>query len=164
MIGQMRTLLKVKDLKQEQALRELQRRRSALAEAEARRTLAQEEEAESRRTLDAREDAIYAGIIGRVVNLDVIDDTKGSAEKLRRGHGILQDVCERAVHVEVRMRDETERQGEIYRAALRVRDKYTILTERMTAEQEAERAYAEESEIEELFARARPGPGSRGRP
>ncbi|MBB3950320.1 type III secretion system stalk subunit SctO [Aureimonas jatrophae] len=155
MIGQMKVLLRVKDLKQDQAFRELQRRRAAVREAEEETRQAEAAVAESQRTMETREDAIFADILGRVVDLAEIDATHGRVVALVREHTVLTDTRERAVHVEARLRDEAETQSGVYQAAVKVRDKYTILTDDLVQARDAERAMAEEIEIEDMFSRPR---------
>jgi len=158
MIGQMKTLLRVKDLKQEQAFRELQRRRAAVRDAEEETRLAEAAVTESQRTMAAREDAIFADILGRVVDLNEIDSTNGRVVQLVREHTVLADTRERAVHVEARLRTEAETQSGVYQAAVKVRDKYTILTDDLVQARDAELAQAEEIEIEDMFSRPRKKP------
>lgn len=155
MIGQMKTLLRVKDLKQEQAFRELQKKRAQVAAAEAARAEAEAEVAESARTFASREDAIFGTILGKVVDLGAIDETHGRVGELRSGHTRLEDGRERALHVEARVRSEMEAAGATYRAAVKVRDKYTVITDDLVSAHTAAVDYREEVEIEDMFSRPR---------
>ena len=68
MIKQMKVLLRVKELKQDQAFRAMQAKRVQVAQAKAATERARAAVEESRRTYAAREDAIYAEILGTVVD------------------------------------------------------------------------------------------------
>lgn len=157
MIGQLKTLLKVKSLKEDQALREANAKREAVRKAAEATERARASVRESERTLRDREDAIYNRILGKVVGLDAIDETKGRVIQLEKDHGALVDVQERAIHVEARTQTELEAAKEQHRKAVRDRDKYILLTEDAAKVLAAQDLYKEESEIEELFSTGRRG-------
>jgi hypothetical protein len=158
MIGQMNTLLRLKTMKEEQALRTLQAKRRQVADGEAAVATANARVAESAATLPTREDAIYAGILGRVVNLGDLDDTRGAVVDLEKGHARLADAAERAAHVLHRLNGELDTAVGTHRAAVRVRDKYTILRDDLREQADAEANAREEGEIEELFTKGRKDP------
>lgn len=153
MIGQMKTLLRVKDLKQDQAFRELQRARGQVAEAERARAEAQETVDVSASTLLSREDAVFATVIGRVVDLGEIDMVHGDVARIQKGHRELEDDRDRALHVEARLRTQMEACGQIYQAAVKVRDKYGMITQELVSVRLAEMEAREEIEVEDMFSR-----------
>jgi hypothetical protein len=161
MIGQMSILLRLKTLKEEQALRALQVKRRQVAEGEAVLDEARQAVSASAATLGSREDAIYEGILGRVVDLGALDDTRGAVVALEKGHARLTDSAERAAYTLHRLTGECEAAAEGHRAATRVRDKYTILRDDLAARAAEEAEAREEGEVEELFGRRRPSPGER---
>lgn len=153
MIGQLKILLRVKQLKEEQALRTMQKKRQELREAQVALDEKRAIVDESRRTLPAREDAIYAEIIGKRTDLGGIDETKGKVLRLEADHQRLVDEAERARHVMLRIEGELDAATKAYQKALKDRDKYVILTEEVTTAIAAELGLAEENEIEDLFSR-----------
>jgi hypothetical protein len=155
MIGQLKILLRVKQLKESRALRAMQKKRQEVADAlllvEEKRAVV----AESARTIEPRQDAIYREIIGEVVDLGRIDDTKGRVLRVETEHQKLVDELERARHVHARLEKELEEATLAYRRTLKDREKYDILTESVAAEIALEQGVAEENEIEDLFSRKR---------
>lgn len=155
MIKQMKVLLRVKELKQEQAFRAMQAKRVQVAQARAAAERAGDAVAESRRTYGAREDAIYAEILGTVVDSGEIDALHGRVLQLEKDHQGLKDQVERAIHVEARLEGELEVVVAGYKAAVKVRDKYTVITDDMTLTAATEAEYREEMEVEDMFSRPR---------
>ena len=155
MIGQMQVLLRLKTMKEEQALRALQAKRRQVADGESAMERVQRIVAESEATLEAREDALYEGILGQVVGLDALDDTRGAVVDLEKGHARLTDAAERAAHTLHRLNGELETSVQTHRAATRVRDKYTIIRDDLRGQAEMEATAKEENEVEELFSKRR---------
>jgi hypothetical protein len=154
-IGQMKVLLRVKQLKLDQAFRAMQAKRQQLAKAQEATARATAAVAESARTYEAREDAIYAGILGRVVDLDGVDDTHALVVELQKDHQALKDGVERAIHVEARVQGELDAAVAAYQAATRMRDKFSTITDELVAAAASEADYKEEIEVEDLFSRPR---------
>jgi hypothetical protein len=129
MIGQMIILLRIKELKQQQAFRAMRAKRAEVEDAVlvTQRALALVQESEA--TLVAREDAIYAQVLGRVIDLEGIDDTRGKVVLLEKEHARLKDDWERAAHVQARLETELEAATERYRQTTKVHDKYIIITD-----------------------------------
>lgn len=155
MIGRMRTLLRIKNLKLDQALGVMQAKRQEVAMAQAARAAAKARLDESARTYARREDAVYAPILRRVVDHDGIEATRGRVVQLEKEHAALGDVHERARHVLARLEVELETATKAYFAALRVRDKFVLMIDEMLAEAARTTESREEAEIEELFVRPR---------
>ena len=155
MIKQMKVLLRVKELKQEQAFRAMQAKRVQVAQAKAATERAGAAVEESRRTYGAREDAIYAEVLGTVVDSGEIDALHGRVLQLEKDHQGLKDQVERAIHVEARLEGELEVVVAGYKAAVKVRDKYTVITDDMTLTAATEAEYREEMEVEDMFSRPR---------
>jgi hypothetical protein len=155
MIRQLKVLLRVKELKEEQAFRAVHVKRREVTEAASAIELAREKVQENAATLPAREDAIYRGIIGRIVDYDEIEDAKNEMVEIERQHGKLVDAVERATHVHVRLEKELAGALEAHRKATRERDKYDVLTEEVSSEARAQTAYREETEIEDIFSTRR---------
>lgn len=155
MIGQMKTLLRVKELKEEQALRAMQVKRQEVDAAQRQRVSAEAEVAESAATLPARETAIYAEILGAIVDQDEIDRIKGRVVQLDKAHTILKDAAERCRHVEHRLEGELETLTLAYRNAQKKRDKFQIVTDDLVLAAAVEAEHKEEIEVEDLFSRPR---------
>lgn len=116
---------------------------------------AQERVDESQATLTRREDLIYDEIIGKVVDLTEIDDTKAKVTALQKSHSQLVDEQQRCAHVQRRIEDERDAQILAHRRALKAVDKYTLLTETEQREALAVSEAREEIEIEDLFCKPR---------
>lgn len=155
MIGQMKTLLRVKKLKEEQALRAMQVKRQQLEDARRRRISAEAEVAESAATLPSRETAIYAEILGEVVDQSEIDRIKGRIVRLEKEHSVLKDVAERCRHIEHGLEGELQILTQAYRHALKKRDKFQIVTDDLVLAAAVEAEHKEEIEVEDLFSRPR---------
>lgn len=155
MIAQMKTLLRVKDLKLEQAERAMQAKRAQRDAARLEREQAAETVAESTRTYVAREDAIYDDIMGREIGQDVVDETRGRVVQLEKSHAALKDELDRALHVEARLEQELIAATAAFFAAQRARDKFTIITDGLQQAANALVEGREEVEVEDLFARPR---------
>lgn len=158
MIPQMMTLLRVKELKQDQAFRTMRAKRSQVEEAKTETERAHVVVEESAATMPSREDAIYADVIGRVIDLNEIDETRGRVVQLEKDHARLKDTWERARHVEARLENELETATDVYKQSTKVRDKYAILTDTLKHEAEQIVEQREEAEVEDLFARPRKRP------
>ncbi|MGV8938764.1 MAG: type III secretion system stalk subunit SctO [Allorhizobium sp.] len=155
MILQIKTLLRVKRLKQDQALRTLQQRRRALEEAGSAVRAAEAAVDESLASLPAREDAIFAEMLGRSVKLDEVDKTKARILVLHVEHQLLVDEQQRAVHVEARALRERDEAVIAYRDATKVSDKYTMITEDLVTLQNQAAEAREDGEVEEMFSKPR---------
>ena len=155
MIAQMKVLLRVKDLKLEQAERAMQAKRAQRDAARLEREEAAETVAESTRTYVAREDAIYDDIMGQEIGQDVVDETRGRVVQLEKAHVALKDELDRAQHVEARLEQELLAATAAFFAAQRARDKFTIITDDLKQAANALVEGREEVEVEDLFARPR---------
>jgi chromosome segregation ATPase len=158
MIRQFRMLGKVKSLREDKALRALQKARTVLRDAEARLSQLEEEVLHSKATLPARERALFVPVIGQTVGMPDIDDVKENVVALHRDHQALEDRRDRA-------RDHVLRCQEALVAAqaeLRMRqqdtEKITTVTGELVAAADAEQVAREEIEIEDAFSRPKPRP------
>lgn len=153
MIGQMRALLRVKELKQERALNAVHAKRAQVEQArlDTQRALAVAEE--FRLSMPGRENRIYDAVIGQVVDMDDIDGVRARIVDLEKEYTDLKDDWDRARHLEARLEEELLRATEAYRAAVRNRDKYITLVDTMQKEAAEAAEAREEIEIEDLFAR-----------
>ena len=158
MIPQMTVLLRVKELKQDQAFRAMRTKRAQTEEARSATEKALGVVEKSARTLPTREDAIYAEVIGKVIDLGQIDETRGKVVQLEKDHARLKDAWERARHVEARLEKELETATDVYRQSTKVKDKYAILTEALKQEAAEIDTQREEAEVEDLFARPQKRP------
>lgn len=158
MISQMKMLLRVKELKQDQAFRAMRIKRAQVEEAKTETEKALQVVEESAATMPAREDAIYADVFGKIIDLGEIDEMHGKVVQLEKDHARLKDTWERARHVEARLEKELETATDHYQMATKVRDKYTILTDTLKLEAEEAANQREEAEVEELFTRPRQRP------
>lgn len=152
MIRQMRTLLRVKELKHDQALRAMQVKRQQVEAARAATARASAAVDESAATYAAREDAIYADILGQIIDQGDVDETHGRVVQLEKDHAALVDALERAKHVEARLQGELDAATAAYFQALKIRDKFSLITDDMQQTADAEAEQKEEVEIEDLFS------------
>lgn len=153
MIGQFRMLGKVKTLREDKALRALQKARAMLREAEARLAQLEDEVAQSRASLPARERGLFVPVLGQTVGMGALDEVKERVVALYQDHMALEDRRDRA-------RDHVKRCEQALQAArvdLRVRQQETekigTVTEELVAAAAAEQAAREEIEIEDAFSR-----------
>jgi hypothetical protein len=155
MIGPMLVLRRIKQLKQDRALRALRLKRAEVDEATAATQLAHEMVQASAATLPDREDAIYAPVLGRVIDLGEVDETRGKVVQLEKEHALLQNDWERAVHIQHRLEAELEVVSARYRETTKAHDKYIIITDEMKIVLDETANAREEAEIEDIFARPR---------
>ena len=155
MIAQFKVLLKVKQLREDKALRELQKKRSEVRAAEEKITTLTAEVAESKRMLPIREAELYDTILNQVVGLVDVDGVKERVHGLLQDHQLIVDRLDRARHVLKRLEEELVAVKAAYQKALREKDKFTMMTEELEAEAAAEATAKEETEIEDLFSKSR---------
>lgn len=155
MIKQFRMLQKVKRLREDKALRALEKARTALREAETRRERLARELAESRQTLPDRERALYAPVLGQTVSMGRIDDAAQDVLALREGHHRLADRHDRAGDAVVRAQQKLEAARRDLRMRQQEVEKIDTVTDDMVWTLEAESVAREELEIEDAFSRPR---------
>lgn len=151
MMEQLKVLRRIKDLKEEQALRVVNARRREAIEAEAALSAARNAVNRSETTLPIRENAIFQPIIGHVVSFGDVEQTKADAQALQTDHSRLIDVAERAQHIQKRLQKQLHEAIAAHRKTLADQHKYTILTEDVTARWRSQLDYREEIEIEDLL-------------
>jgi hypothetical protein len=151
----LQVLLKIKRLKEEQALKHLAAMRKAAEIAAQERERARAREAESARSLPVREDAVYRKVLGETISLGRLDETRGEIALLERSHQALRDESERAIHVEARALDRVEQARKARLDQQRQVDKYVIITDLRAAEAAAAEESAEEAEVEDQLSRPR---------
>jgi hypothetical protein len=155
MMTRLRALLRVKELKEEQAFRAVNMKRREVADALAMLTAARQKLDSSLATYSRREDTIYQAIMRRIVHFDELEETKGKIQVLEKEHAKLADGVERAVHVHERLTKQLSQAIAAYNETVKERDKYSILTEQIGAEVRDQIAYREESEVEDIFSASR---------
>ena len=155
MKSQLAVLLRIKTLKEEEQLRVANRKRVEAAEAARVTGEAQARVEASLSTLTRREDLIYEAIIGKVVDLSEIEETKARVVDLQKGHEKLVDEKERRAHVQRRIEDERDAEILAHRRAVKAVDKYTLLTDAEKRDAQALVDAGEEIEIEDLFCKRR---------
>jgi hypothetical protein len=155
MKSQLAVLLRIKTLKEEEQLRVANRKRAEAIEAERATQEAQAQVDESKATLSQREDRIYDEIIGKIIDLSEIEDTKTKVVSLLKGHEQLVDEKDRRAHVQRRVEDERDAEIMAHRRALKAVDKYTLMTDTEKQEAQARAEAGEEVEIEDLFCKRR---------
>jgi hypothetical protein len=153
MMQQLRVLLRVKKLKEEEQLRSVHRKRAEAADALRLTEEARARVAASASTLRRREDLIYDEIIGQVVGLAAIEGVKAKVVALEESHARLVDAQDRCAHVQRRLEEERDAQIVVHRRALRDVDKYVLLTDAARREAMEIAEAKEETEIEDLFCR-----------
>jgi hypothetical protein len=152
MIGQLKILLRIKELKEEQAFRAVNRKRREVADALIAIDAAKKQEREDAAALPAREDAIYHPIIGHVVGYDRIEETKGKVQALEKEHAKLVDAVERATHVHARLTKQLAEATQVHRKTMIDRDKYIVLTDEVSTQNNNQVTQREETEIEDTFS------------
>lgn len=153
MIAQFRTLGKVKQLREDKALRALEKARAALTEAKSRASELEQEVARSAASLPERERAVYRPVLNRTVTMPDLDDAKVKVLALITDHRAVCDRRDRALEYVIRC----EKRLEEARLHLRQRqaetEKIGTLLNEMLETADAEAIAQEEAEIEDLFAR-----------
>ena len=153
MISELKTLLKVKELREEKALAWVKSRQDAVAAAERLLAEARAAVAESGRTLPEREAGVWARVMGKVVEQGEIDLVAAEVQDLEKEHQRLVDKGTRAEHVLEKRREELVKAQGSYREAQKAVDKYRTLVEEAEAEAARELAGREEAELEEIAGR-----------
>lgn len=148
-------LLRVKELREDQAFRAVMIKRRLLVEAVAEEARAQAEVDASSATLRAREDAIYAEILRKIVDLGAVETTKGKVLLLEKQHGLLLDARDRAAHVVRRRGVELEAAVKHHRQCQKNRDKYVIITDEINLAAAELVVFKEEAEVEDTFSTRR---------
>jgi len=155
MIGQLTTLLRVKQLKEQQAFRVVNVKRAELAQADQAVDQARAIVQESASTLDARCDAIFRELIGRDIEVDEVDIAKGKVLQIEKDHQKLVDAMERAIHVRARVASELDAAILAHRQATKAKDKYVIIRDEVSREFNDMMNLREETEIEDMFGTRR---------
>ena len=153
MIRKIARLLKIKEMREQEALRLVQIKRRALSEAEAERDRAVEIRDDGKRTYPEREQAVYDTVMGRVVAQDAVEDMKAGLVRLAETQQELEDEVTRMEHVVARFRRELAEAREAHAAATRAKEKYVFLLGHVREIVLAEAEAREEGEVEELFAK-----------
>jgi chromosome segregation ATPase len=162
MIAQFRTLGQVKKLREDKAMRALEKARATLAEAKARATALEEEVARSAASLPERERGDYRPILNTAVSVPDLDAAKDRVLALAADHRALCDKRDRALEYVKRCQTRLEEA----RLELRRRQTETEKIESLRAEMgetaELEAVAQEDAEIEDLFARPVRQPATEG--
>jgi hypothetical protein len=149
MIDKLNMLLKVKKLKEAEALKLMQmqrvKEREARSAADRSRIIVEENAA----TLEPRSDALYAEIMGKTIDLTCLDELKLRLVAMQKEHDRLKDKLQRdeLAHekadsaLKLAIRDHDER--------VRASQKYEILTDDLMGTIIRQREHAEEAEIED---------------
>lgn len=155
MMAQFRMLQKVKRLREDKALRALEKARAALREAEARRDALDAELQESAATMPARERAIFTQFLKTVVGLERIDAANGAVLDLRTQHQALADRLDRARDAAKRAEQKLVQARQELRQRQQDTEKIDTVAEEVRLEIETAAVAREEVEIEDLFSRPR---------
>jgi len=155
MIPQFRVLQKVKRLREDKALRALEKARGALREAEARRDALAAELAESACTLPARERAVYVPLFQQSVGQVRLEDAQADAQALREAHHRLIDRHDRAKDAVERARQKLEAARRELRLRQQDVEKIDTVTDDMVEGLAQAVTAKEEAEIEDVFSRPR---------
>ncbi|MEM6678659.1 MAG: YscO family type III secretion system apparatus protein [Pseudomonadota bacterium] len=153
MIGAVNTLLRVKKVREEKALAWMRSRRDAVEAAEQLVAEAKAAVQLSKQTMPEREAELWKPIIQKVVDMDAIDDVEAAVKELEAAHQRLKDRATRADHTLEKRREELAEATEAHKRAQAAVDKYEMLRDEVKAEADAEAAYAEEVELEDLAGR-----------
>jgi len=153
MIEQFATLCRVKELHEQNSLRTLRAKRTAVEKAQ----LAEDDQrsiaAQSAQTLPDREAALFDAIMKVAVTVHDIDETKHKALKLREDHQALADEVERRVQIRMRCEKERDQARAEYQMAQRNLDKFNMIKSDLETQQLLAAEEREELEIEDLFSK-----------
>lgn len=155
MMDQIKMLLRVKQLKEEQAFRTVNVKRQQVVVARQQVEAAERAIADSAAELPAKEAAVWAEIMRRVIALDDIDTVKLKIKTLQDAHQRLVDAGARARHVLARAENELAEAVATHKQAVKTRDKYVVLRDDVVAEFQALQDQKEEAEVEDLFSTPR---------
>lgn len=155
MMGQLKTLLRVKELKEDQAFRAVQKKRAELREAQSAVIDAENNVKQSAATLPEREAAIYAPVLGKVVDQGALEEARGDVINLQKAHQALVDIVDSRKAAVRRIEEELAVATAQYRERQKQRDKYVILTDTLGEELTNVANAKEETEIEDLFGTGR---------
>jgi hypothetical protein len=151
MMDQLKVLRRIKDLREQQALRLVNAKRRETMAAEAVLSDARKTVSQSAATLPTREDAIYRPILRQVVGFDDVEEAKANVQALQTSHSKLIDNAERAEHVRKRVQKQLDEAIAAHRKAIAEQDKYTILADEVTSEWRSRMDHQAELEIEDLL-------------
>lgn len=152
---QFTVLTRVKTLREDKALEALQAARRALSKAVDRHAALKAEAEASAASLPDRIQAVYAEVIGTVVDQDALGTVQQRAAGLESTHLTLVDRCDRAEHVVETKRQAVEAASSAYRLAQRNREKFGDLLDDMLRGAAEEEASRQEIEVEDLFSSPR---------
>ncbi len=153
MIEQFDTLTRVKQLREDRALRALRTKQSQLENAKAKEAKHRAVIEDSAASLPAKIKQIYDQIMGQIVDLTDIDATKEEARKARLAHQALEDELERFVQIRLRLEDELHKARLAYQTTQRETEKFSNLASDLKAEAARQDEARAEIEIEELFSK-----------
>ncbi|MEL6337526.1 MAG: YscO family type III secretion system apparatus protein [Pseudomonadota bacterium] len=156
MIDQLRTLRRIKKMREEKAMAAFLAARDSVRAAEALRDRAQAAVDESALTLRDREQACFTPILGKPVEQADIDEAKHNAAEVEAEHQRLIDRVARAEHVIVERKQAMEEARIAHKQAEQAVDKVDILIEEEMAEVTREAEAKEEVELEDLAGRKAP--------
>lgn len=151
MMEQLKVLRRIKDLREQQALRLVIGKRREVMEATEVLSAARSAVSQSETTMPTREEAIFQPIIGQTVGFDDVDQAKADVQTLQKNHSMLMDNAERAEHVQKRVRKQLQEAIAAHRKALAQQDKYAILQEEVTSQWRSRMDQQAEIEIEDLL-------------
>jgi hypothetical protein len=156
-IDKLKTLLKVKKLKEAEALKQMQMKRVKEREAKAAADRSRIIVEESAATLEPRSDALYAEVMNKIIDLRDLDDLKLRLIAIQKDHDRLKDKLQRdeVAHdkADCALKDAIRDHDQKVRAT----QKYEILTDDLAGVLMRKLEFAEEAEIEDRVTRgARP--------
>lgn len=160
MIGQFRMLQRVKRLREDKALRALEKARAALREAEARRDMLAAEVEVSAASLPLREREVFETVLGSVVGMDRIEDAKQAVLQIHADHHRLEDRLARARDHVLRCVARLDEARRELRKRQQDNEKIDTVTDDLADTIAAEAAAREEIEVEDSFSRPRAAPGA----
>ena len=153
MIEQFDTLTRVKQLREDRALRALRTKQSQVENAKAKEAEHRAVIEDSAAALPGKIKKIYDQIMGQIVDLTDIDATKEEVRKARLAHQALEDDLERFVQIRLRLEDELHKARLAYQTTQRETEKFSNLASDLKAEAARQDEARAEIEIEELFSK-----------
>ncbi|KZM47397.1 YscO family type III secretion system apparatus protein [Labrenzia sp. OB1] len=158
MIGKFKTLRKVKETKEDLALRALRAKRRELAEANEIRRHRDTALKESTSSLKLRESDVYQGIMHKSVSFEEIDEVKDKVLMLHKNHQQLRDDYEVAAETCCRLSEELKSSQVVYHTAQRTREKFDNVLEDLQRDKHEQDELNEELAVEDNLSKGMPRP------
>lgn len=157
MIAEFSSLCRVKELREERLLLEVEARRRAVRDAECRLEEARKRVADNAALLEQKERNIFGRLIGKTSTTKDFEAARERVKRLEQGHQRIVDEERQIEHELGTLRDELSALRERHRRSMAERDKYQMTKQLLEDHARRRVEAAEEIELEEV-AGPRPVP------